>query len=84
MGKQTFDRIKKILSILLAIFFIVTLSVASASAAELSGNDGCKNGGCNVGGCHDGLCSLHPSWAFTAGVASTTVTTGGTAAIGGN
>lgn len=84
MGKQTFDRMKKILSILLAIFFILTLTVVSASAAELNGNDGCKNGACTVGGCHDGLCSFRPGWAFTAGVASTTVTAGDTAAIGGN
>lgn len=84
MGKQTFERIKKMLSILLAIFFIVTLTVASASAAESNANDGCKNGACNVGGCHDGMCNYRPAGTFTTWVASTTVTAGGTAATGGN
>lgn len=84
MGKPTFDRIKKILSILLAIFFIITLTVTSISAAELNGNNGCKNGACTAGGCHDGLCSFHPAGTFTAGAASTTVTAGGTATTGGN
>lgn len=79
MGKQEYDRIKRILSILLAIFFIITLTVASASAAESSVNNGneCKNGVCTVGGCHDGLCSFRPAGAFTVGVASTIVNGGG-------
>ncbi len=84
MGKQTFDRTKKILSILLTIFFIITLTVASASAAELNGNNGCKNGACTVGGCHDGICSFRPAGMFTTGVALTTLTAEGTAATGGN
>jgi hypothetical protein len=32
MGKQTFDKIKKTLAILLAVFLVVTLTAASASA----------------------------------------------------
>ena len=34
MGKQTFDRIKKTIAILMAIFFVVTLTAASASAGD--------------------------------------------------
>ena len=58
MGKQTFDKIKKILSILLAIFFILTLTVASTNAVEWRGHEGCHDGTCSFGGCHNGLCSL--------------------------
>ena len=32
MRKQTFDRINKTLAILLAVFFVITLTAASASA----------------------------------------------------
>jgi len=38
MGKQTIDRIKKTISILLAILFVVSLTAASASATA-SGNN---------------------------------------------
>jgi hypothetical protein len=41
MGKQTFDREKKTLCILLVVFFIVSLTTASVSAAIGSGATGC-------------------------------------------
>ncbi len=34
MRKQTFDRVKKTIGILLAVFLVVTLTVASASACS--------------------------------------------------
>lgn len=58
MGKRIFERINKILSILLAIFFVLTLTVASTNAVEWSGHEGCSDGTCFIGGCHNGLCSL--------------------------
>ena len=34
MGKQTFDRIKKTIAILIAVLFVVSLAAASASAQD--------------------------------------------------
>jgi plastocyanin len=45
MGKQTFNRIKKTAAILLAIFFIATLTAASATYATPSGTSQSSGGG---------------------------------------
>jgi ABC-type nickel/cobalt efflux system permease component RcnA len=39
MGKQIFDRIKKTLAILLAVFFVVSLTAGSVGAAPNHGHD---------------------------------------------
>jgi hypothetical protein len=39
MGKQIFDRIKKTLAVLLAVFFVVSLTAGSVGAAPNHGHD---------------------------------------------
>jgi hypothetical protein len=50
MGKQTFDRIKKILGILLLVFFVASITAASASATS-SDNSELGSGHCDQGHC---------------------------------
>lgn len=61
MLKQSFSRIKKVLTILLAVFFVATLTVASASACSYNGHAGSNSCGysnycdhnCNSNKCSD-------------------------------
>jgi hypothetical protein len=54
MGKQTFDKIKKTLAILLAVIFVVSLTAASVSAAPPGGfGKGDGGPGWNRGGGHN-------------------------------
>jgi hypothetical protein len=39
MGKQTFDRIKKTISVLLAVLFVVTLTASAGAACEESNSN---------------------------------------------
>ena len=86
MGKQIFNRAKKILGILFAIFFVIISTAASARAVEWHEQEGCHNDTCSVGGCHDGLCSSGSvaGGPGASGVAAKVVTAGATTAIGSN
>jgi hypothetical protein len=48
MGEQIFNRIKKMLGVLLVVFFVASLTVASVSAATGSGCSKGKISGLNV------------------------------------
>lgn len=77
MRKQTFDRTKKIVAILLAIFFVISITATSVSAAssDNSGN-GNENGNENEGGhCGQGHCDYRNGHHYKSTVTKGTVTT---------
>ena len=67
MGKQTFDRIKKTIAVLIAVLFVVSLAAASASARDgwdrgggWDRGDGWDHGGRHGGGWDHG--GWHGGW----------------------
>lgn len=49
MGKQTFDRIRKTISVLLAVLFVVSLTASAGAACEESPNNDLGDTGFDLG-----------------------------------